>query len=101
MILESTTDHDPAAGLELYSRIRVPRARRVQQVSHRNANFLHLPDGPAQRARDALLGSGGDPMRDNDWLFAHDVRDDAAAVLGRTVSRVGEAHHSYREEQAR
>jgi salicylate hydroxylase len=37
-----------------------------------------LPDGPEQRQRAAQLANG-DPLRDNAWLYAHDVD---AAVCG-------------------
>ena len=65
------------------SAARVPRARKVQEVSYRNATLFHLADGAEQEARDARLGTpgAGDPLRDNDWLYRHDARDDATAAL--------------------
>lgn len=68
--------------LPAYSRVRVPRIRKVQDASFRNATMFHLPDGPEQRQRDAFLGApdSPSPLRANAWLFGHDVRDDVAAV---------------------
>lgn len=82
MLADSAT-RDVERRLAAYSAARVPRVHRVQEVSHRNATMFHLPDGPQQKARDARLASvdGGDPMRDNGWLYGHDVRDDATAAL--------------------
>ena len=82
-LLDSPSQGDLAARLAAYSAARVPRARKVQEVSYRNATLFHLADGPEQEARDARLGTpgAGDPLRDNDWLFGHDARDDATAAL--------------------
>jgi 2-polyprenyl-6-methoxyphenol hydroxylase-like FAD-dependent oxidoreductase/NADPH:quinone reductase-like Zn-dependent oxidoreductase len=68
--------------LSAYSRIRVPRVRKVQDVSFRNATMFHLADGPQQRQRDLMLGdpASPDPLRANAWLYGHDVRDDVAAA---------------------
>lgn len=38
--------------LDAYEQIRVPRASAVQKDSGANAEIFHLPDGPAQQARD-------------------------------------------------
>jgi salicylate hydroxylase len=65
-----------------YSALRVPRARRIQELSFRNATMFHLPDGPEQEARDARIAdaSGGDPFRDNAWLYEYDVDEHLARV---------------------
>lgn len=70
-----------------YERARIPRVRKVQDLSHRNATTFHLPDGAEQQARDARLAipTGGDPLRDNAWLYGHDARDDATATLTTTA----------------
>ncbi len=65
---------DVTAALALYERIRLPRTARVQEISRNNKERFHLPDGPAQQARDAQLASGAAP--DMGWLYGHD-----AAVL--------------------
>ena len=46
---------DPAAALRRYEELRIPRTTRLQEVSHARAHVNHLPDGPEQRARDAVV----------------------------------------------
>jgi salicylate hydroxylase len=57
-----------------YEALRKARASRVQQGSFENATLYHLPDGPAQQARDAryaaLAGEG--PYAARGWLFEYD-----------------------------
>lgn len=43
------------SAITLYERERMPRAHAKQQVSFLNGAIWHLPDGPAQRARDAAM----------------------------------------------
>ena len=69
---------DVEAALKLYETVRLPRATRVQNVSWDNKTRFHMPDGPAQVERDALMAKG---MTDWSykhiaWLYGHD-----AAVL--------------------
>ena len=82
-LLGRATPENLADRLAAYSAARVPRVRKVQQVSYRNATMFHLADGPEQQARDARLGTpgAGDPLRDNDWLYGYDARDEAAVAL--------------------
>ncbi|KDN73493.1 salicylate 1-monooxygenase [Streptomyces olindensis] len=63
---------DPAAALSRYEDIRRPRATRVQQMSRGRAESNHLPDGPAQQARDASFSSA-DPFAHNGWIYGHDA----------------------------
>ena len=64
---------DPAAALQRYERARLPRVSRVQALSRANKTRFHLPDGPAQQARDALWARGGDRSPDAlRWLYDHD-----------------------------
>ncbi len=63
---------DPAAALRRYEDIRRPRATRVQQMSRGRAESNHLPDGPAQRARDASFATE-DPLAHNGWIYGHDA----------------------------
>lgn len=63
---------DPSAALRRYENIRRPRATRVQQISRGRAESNHLPDGPAQQARDAAFANQ-DPLAHNDWLYGHDA----------------------------
>jgi len=63
---------DPAAALRRYEEIRRPRATRLQELSRGRQETNHLPDGPAQRARDASFASE-DPLAHNGWIYAHDA----------------------------
>ncbi|MFH8900569.1 FAD-dependent monooxygenase [Streptomyces coeruleorubidus] len=62
----------PSAALRRYEDIRRPRATRVQQMSRGRAQSNHLPDGPAQQARD-LSFSSVDPFAHNGWIYGHDA----------------------------
>ena len=61
-----------AGALRRYEALRLERATRVQRLSHERREHHHMPDGEAQRTRDAALAST-DPMGHNAWLYAHDV----------------------------
>ena len=64
--------------LQRYENIRRPRASEVQLMSRGREVRNHLPDGPAQQARDAQLASG-DPLRQSAWLYGHDLLADLQA----------------------
>lgn len=63
---------DPPAALRRYEEIRRPRVTRVQELSRGRAESNHLPDGPAQRSRDASFANE-DPLTHNGWIYGHDV----------------------------
>ena len=43
-------------------------------MSRVNKTRFHLPDGPAQQERDALLATRGDrSIEALDWLYSHDA----------------------------
>ena len=70
-------DRDPAAALRRYEQLRLPRVTRLQQLSRANKTRFHMPDGPAQEARDAewarMNNGAGDRSPDAlRWLYAHD-----------------------------
>ena len=66
-------DQVPAA-LRLYESLRLPRASKLQAMSRANKTRFHLPDGPAQAARDAELAVRGDrSIPAIGWLYAHDA----------------------------
>jgi salicylate hydroxylase len=60
--------------LGVYESVRRPRVTRVQRMASDNKTRLHLPDGPAQQARDAQLASGTTDIFFSawEWLYRHD-----------------------------
>lgn len=64
---------DPAAALQRYEGMRRPRVTRLQEMSRANKTRFHMPDGPAQEARDAdwarATDRGPDALR---WLYDYD-----------------------------
>jgi len=68
----SANTADPPAALRRYAELRIPRTTRLQEVSHARARINHLPDGPAQRARDAGFRDT-DPLAASAWIYAHDA----------------------------
>ncbi len=63
-----------ASALRRYEALRLPRATRLQEMSRANKTRFHLPDGPAQQERDALLATRGDrSIAALDWLYSHDA----------------------------
>jgi salicylate hydroxylase len=65
---------DPAETLRRYERVRRPRVTRLQEMSRANKVRFHLPDGPAQEARDAEWARAGDRSPDAlRWLYAFDA----------------------------
>ncbi|KIZ17085.1 FAD-dependent monooxygenase [Streptomyces natalensis] len=65
------------AALRRYESLRRPRTTLVQERSRGNSTAFHLPDGEAQRERDAAMGTPA-PER-QDWLHGYDVE---AALTG-------------------
>lgn len=64
---------DIAEGLERYERARRPRATAVQTLSRENRHLFHVPDGPAQVARDARLRQGASDGDVFAWLYRLDA----------------------------
>ena len=65
---------NPAEALLHYERLRLPRVTRLQQMSRANKTRFHMPDGPAQRARDAEWARGSDRSPDAlRWLYKFDA----------------------------
>ncbi len=69
------------SALRRYEEIRKPRASQVQAYARRNGTVFHLPDGEAQRQRDAQLAAaaGSNPLLASTWLYGHDVEAELAA----------------------
>ncbi len=73
---------DIASALSRYEALRRPRATRLQELSRANKPRFHLPDGPAQRARDAEMATSGDrSIPAIGWLYAHDASAVERAAL--------------------
>jgi salicylate hydroxylase len=68
------SDSVPDVLLE-YESVRRPRVARVHGLSDANKRRLHLPDGPAQRARDAEMAQGATDFSFSavDWLYRWDA----------------------------
>lgn len=65
---------DPTEALRRYEDVRRPRVTRLQEMSRANKTRFHLPDGPAQEARDAEWARAGDRGPDAlRWLYDHDA----------------------------
>jgi salicylate hydroxylase len=69
---------DVEAALKLYEAVRLPRASAIQNGSWANKTRFHMPDGPGQVERDALMAQGATDWsyRAVAWVYGHD-----AAVL--------------------
>jgi salicylate hydroxylase len=67
--------NDVPAALQLYEKLRLPRASRLQGMSATNKTRFHMPDGPAQRERDAEMARGVTDWSPAAiaWLFAQDA----------------------------
>ena len=65
-----------SAAVRAYETIRKPRVWDVQRASWRNATIYHVPDGEAQRERDAAWAASAarGPYSERGWLFAHDAQ---------------------------
>lgn len=74
-LLRDARASDVPERLVRYEALRQPRATRVQQGSFENATTYHLPDGPAQEARDARYAALAReaPYAARGWLFEHDA----------------------------
>ena len=65
---------DPAAALQRYEALRLPRVSRLQAMSRANKIRFHLPDGPEQAARDAAWAAEGEPTTESlAWLYGFDA----------------------------
>lgn len=67
----ATSITDPVGALQRYEALRLPRASKLQEVSHARSHVNHLPDGPEQEARDQSF-AGADPLVANGWIYEYD-----------------------------
>jgi salicylate hydroxylase len=67
--------HDVPEALRLYEQLRLPRASRLQRMSETNKTRFHMPDGQAQRERDAQMARGATDWSwaAIAWLYEHDA----------------------------
>jgi salicylate hydroxylase len=74
-LLQTAAQNVPNA-LRRYEALRLPRASRVQGLSETNKTRFHLPDGPAQQARDAEMARGTTDFSPKAvaWLYGYDAR---------------------------
>ncbi|MSP47377.1 MAG: monooxygenase [Xanthobacteraceae bacterium] len=68
-------ENDVEAALKLYETVRLPRASQIQNASWENKTRFHLPDGPAQEARDLAMAKGQTDWsyRAVAWVYGHDA----------------------------
>jgi salicylate hydroxylase len=61
--------------LKLYETVRLPRATAIQNGSWDNKTRFHMPDGPGQIERDALMAKGMTDWsyRAVAWVYGHDA----------------------------
>ena len=73
--LSQTGAPDVPAALRQYEALRLARTARVQGQSEANKTRHHLPDGPAQQARDAEMARGGTDFSAEAvaWLYGYDA----------------------------
>lgn len=70
---------DVVEALQRYEALRLQRATHIQGMATANKTRFHLPDGPAQRERDAKMAEGGTDwsIKAIAWIYGY---DSAAAV---------------------
>jgi salicylate hydroxylase len=68
-------DADVPAALRRYEQVRRPRASRLQAMSTANKTRFHLPDGPLQAERDALMATESTDWSFDAvaWIYEHDA----------------------------
>jgi salicylate hydroxylase len=75
---------NPAAALRQYQEARIPRATRLQEISHARSQANHLPDGPEQQARDQSFAEA-DPLAANGWIYEYDPEEAIMTDYGAEV----------------
>jgi salicylate hydroxylase len=72
-----THEQDIPEALRRYESLRLPRASRIQALSTLNKTRFHLPDGPEQQERDALMASGSTDfsIKAVEWIYGHDASE--------------------------
>ncbi len=80
---------DPCRALQCYAQLRIARTRELQDSSREAAETFYLPDGEAQRRRDALYRTLHErlPWGPRQPLWEYDVRAELQSALGAQVAR--------------
>jgi salicylate hydroxylase len=81
--LSQTEARSVPEALRRYEALRLPRASRVQSLSEINKTRFHLPDGPAQQARDAEMARGTTDfsLKAVSWLYGHDAGSPESSLI--------------------
>ena len=81
--LSQTAAQNVPDALRRYEAFRVPRASRVHSLSEINKMRFHLPDGPAQQARDAQMARGTTDFSPKAvaWLYGYDARSPESSPI--------------------
>jgi salicylate hydroxylase len=81
--------------LAKYEALRKPRTAEVVNAATRQQYWYHLPDGDAQRERDAMIGAEvsveGDPFLWREpafapWLYGYDAHKEAEKAMGQSTT---------------
>ena len=82
--LSGSGAHNVPEALRRYEALRLPRTSRVQGLSEANKTRFHLPDGPAQQARDAEMtrGSTDWSLKAIAWLYGYDAAKPEQTPIG-------------------
>ena len=75
MCLSEIAQRNVPEALGRYEDLRLTRASRVQGLAEANKTRFHLPDGPAQQARDAEMARGTTDfsLKAVGWIYGHDA----------------------------
>jgi len=82
--LSGSGAHNVPEALRRYEALRLPRTSRVQGLSEANKTRFHLPDGPAQQARDAEMTRGTTDwsLKAIAWLYGYDAAKPEQTPIG-------------------
>ena len=75
---------DIEGALKLYETVRLPRTTQIQNGSWANKTRFHMPDGPDQAERDALMAQSKTDWayKAIAWVYGHDAGDLNAPKMG-------------------
>ena len=75
---------DIEGALKLYETVRLPRTTQIQNGSWANKTRFHMPDGPDQAERDALMAQSKTDWayKAIAWVYGHDASDLNAPKMG-------------------